>query len=233
MKLRLLLAVSLSFLLMGCGAGLYQSDSGKPCDIKMQLIQDGEYQGTCKNGLAHGEGRVEAGSVTYEGEFSEGYPHGEGTMTWNNGTTYKGNFNYGEFFGYGVYDSEKEGLKQGFWQNDELVVETKDDSPYNVTMNRGIKRYSIRKLNNSENTVDIRIRRGGSSIFSGIGNLRIEQSSGQQRTDSEKIRIADITLPFEGAVRYNPPNPTGMSTIDSQFEYEIIAPGHWEIELSH
>ncbi|MGM0587852.1 MAG: hypothetical protein ACQETE_05535 [Bacteroidota bacterium] len=232
MKFRVLFVAAIAAILAGCGSALYKAESGKPCAIEMQLIKGGEYQGTCKDGLAHGEGIVKAGSVTYEGDFAEGYPHGEGTMTWNNGTTYKGEFSYGKYYGFGVYKSDEE-TKKGFWQDDELIVATEDDSPYDVIRNRRIKRYRIRKLNNAENTVDIRFKRGGSSIYSSIRNMQLQQSSGQQRNDNDKIRIADISLPFEGQLKYNPPNPNGMSTIESEFVFEIIAPGHWEIELMH
>ena len=51
----------------------------------------GTYVGSCKQGLASGEGEA-TGIDFYKGEFVKGLPHGKGTYIWKNGATYTGDW---------------------------------------------------------------------------------------------------------------------------------------------
>ena len=51
----------------------------------------GSYSGTCKNGLAEGEG-VARGTAEYRGGFRAGKKHGQGVKAWPNGDRYEGGF---------------------------------------------------------------------------------------------------------------------------------------------
>ena len=58
------------------------------------------YDGECKNGLAHGQGKAE-GTDIYEGGFKKGLPCGLGTYTWANGDVYAGDWRKGLRNGWG------------------------------------------------------------------------------------------------------------------------------------
>ncbi|HEX8610904.1 MAG TPA: hypothetical protein VF800_06400 [Telluria sp.] len=66
------------------------------------------WQGPCKNGFAHGEGKIEALRerkvvMLYEGMVEQGRPHGQGYLTQQSGTEYKGEFRKGVAHGEGVW----------------------------------------------------------------------------------------------------------------------------------
>ena len=77
-----------SSLLVFSPAGLIHAQDG--CEVLIPELQ-GSYQGKCKKGLAHGQGRAE-GLDSYEGHFTRGLPHGSGKYTWANGEIYEGDW---------------------------------------------------------------------------------------------------------------------------------------------
>ncbi len=54
----------------------------------------GHYEGSCKNGKAHGHG-LAIGINVYEGNFVNGLPHGQGTLTWLDKKCFTGQFKKG------------------------------------------------------------------------------------------------------------------------------------------
>ncbi len=54
----------------------------------------GHYEGSCKNGKAHGRG-LAIGKHIYEGNFVNGLPHGQGTFTWVDKKCFTGQFKKG------------------------------------------------------------------------------------------------------------------------------------------
>ena len=62
----------------------------------------GQYEGGCKNGLAHGYGFA-PGTAQYQGEFRKGLKHGKGVKTWPWGDRYEGGFQDDRRHGKGIY----------------------------------------------------------------------------------------------------------------------------------
>ena len=62
----------------------------------------GEYAGSCLDGLAQGQG-VASGTARYTGAFAAGRKHGVGAKTWPSGDRYDGEFAGDLKHGHGVY----------------------------------------------------------------------------------------------------------------------------------
>ena len=64
----------------------------------------------------------------------DGKENGYGTMRWNNGDVYDGNWRYGEKSGFGKKTSHDGDMQEGEWKNDELhygiVKETHSNGVY-------------------------------------------------------------------------------------------------------
>jgi len=78
--------------------------SSKPFAQQCKVIPDslqGLYTGSCKNGLAHGQGTAN-GLNSYTGRFKNGYPDGAGKYIWKNGSWYDGNWKKGVYEGKGT-----------------------------------------------------------------------------------------------------------------------------------
>ena len=82
------------------------------CDVLVDVLS-GDYTGDCRKGRAHGEGIARGEDIVYEGEFKKGLPHGEGTLTFADGRIFKGEWKYGEVYGYRTLKRPEVGEKQG------------------------------------------------------------------------------------------------------------------------
>ncbi len=84
------------------------------------------WTGTCENGKASGEGRLETDYITlgktegdsYEGAIKAGHLHGKGIYTWFDGTTLEATFVDGLASGSGVYSSGDGVRYEGEFEND-------------------------------------------------------------------------------------------------------------------
>ena len=93
------------------------------CKALMPSIAD-RYEGDCKNGKAHGNGKAE-GLDQYSGEFRNGLPHGKGVYRWRNGDFYDGRWVKGRKDGAGGMAYKRTGkldsVITGFWKDDTYV----------------------------------------------------------------------------------------------------------------
>jgi WD40 repeat protein/tetratricopeptide (TPR) repeat protein len=93
----------------------------------------GVYQGSCKDGKAHGFGKS-IGRNTYEGEFFLGKMHGKGTYMWLDGVHWEGQFEKDKAQGLGVMPADwnewnKLGnLLQGEYEWDKAIAAYKQQS---------------------------------------------------------------------------------------------------------
>ena len=74
----------------------------------------GSYSGSCKDGLAHGEG-VAKGPHEYSGIFANGKPHGKGAYAWQNGDKYEGDWLDGKMHGKGTLTEAGGDKYEGDW----------------------------------------------------------------------------------------------------------------------
>jgi hypothetical protein len=111
--------------------GFIASAAAEQCSYRFAEVgqpEKGDYSGECKNGKAHGHGKVsyddgatwsegeyrkgqrDGKSITvwangdrYEGEYRKGKQHGKGAFTWSNGNTYVGEYRDGKLQGRGTF----------------------------------------------------------------------------------------------------------------------------------
>ncbi len=106
--------------------------------------ESGKYEGYFQDGLPHGQGtlsfenhkiigtfnngdisrgRIEAldGSYYYEGELEDGVPHGQGSYVSIDNFEYSGQFENGEFNGYGRLTDNKGEIVEGIFRDDQYI----------------------------------------------------------------------------------------------------------------
>lgn len=188
------------------------------------------YQGECKNGLANGKG-VAKGQDSYEGEFSKGLPDGTGTYVWANGANYKGKWRKGMRDGKGTYiwhTVKGDSTLVGVWRQDKY--DGTGISPYHVSQNESISRYSINKGIGKENIIVVKVMRGGTPL-SNIP-LTFSMTSGSDYTNGPYHEIKNWTTPFDVRITFTVPNLLNTYSYNCIFEVTINEIGPWDIILN-
>lgn len=189
-----------------------------------------EYDGECKNGLAHGVG-IASGQDQYSGRFRKGYPHGIGTYTWSTGEVYEGAWKNGLRHGYGKYTSSKDGketLQEGNWLKDKFMGRSGSNT-IKVKTKRNVIRYTaIRKSDGNQVMVKI--------LMNGVPNIEIEDlmfigDSGSEIGYSQYIGYENVEFPFSGKITYLTWNKLKTIRYEVVFEFVVPQPGYWELSL--
>lgn len=190
------------------------------------------YKGDCKKGLAHGYG-IADGIDHYEGDFKKGLPNGYGIYVWSTGEEYEGSWVNGLRHGKGKYTfffNERDTTQEGKWVKDEykgMIVE-KD---YSVITRRNLDRYSFYRRGNG-NTIFVKLYQLG-KINSSISNLTLSGNSGFPMDKSTIIGFDQVSYPFEGLIKYRTWNKMHTTRYDVVFEFKIIKPGDWVINIQN
>lgn len=223
-----------------CASVYHSSDSSKECKVLLASIAE-NYEGYCKNGLAHGEG-VAAGLHTYQGDFVAGYPHGEGTYTWHSERQYTGNWRQGKQYSFGTLEYVENGAAEtisGFWYEGELEVISDDHRPHKIVNQRGVVSTSIRRQGSDyTGKIFLRFRRNGENVQNVISDLTISHSSGtmpnQPGTNSTlEYTIENPSYPLELFVSYKIPNLMNTSLIDNRVQIIISEPGQYVVDFNN
>lgn len=90
-----------SMVLLLSALGLAAPEATASCRVLDPELQ-GQYDGPCVDGLAHGEG-VAVGTARYVGTFKAGRKHGKGIKQWSGGERYEGEFVDDLKQGQGIY----------------------------------------------------------------------------------------------------------------------------------
>lgn len=197
------------------------------------LVKDtsliGEYNGECKNGLAHGKG-VAKGINIYSGNFKKGIPHKFGRYTWMSGDYYEGNFKNGKRNGFGklVYTENRERkILEGYWNNDKYIGEfEKTSDMYQVIRSFNITRSQFVRTNTEGNHILIRFV---STVE--VSNFSMMGSSGTSNDFQDYLEFRDVEYPFEGYIRYNSPNKANTGVFMKELKFKLLAKGNWEITI--
>lgn len=201
-------------------------------DCKVLLPElSGSYTGKCKKGLAHGKG-LAVGTNTYEGRFNKGLPNGMGKYTWEDGTIYEGNWSMGKRDGKGtmIYPGAGEDSNvTGFWKNDSFIG-TNFVPPYKIIRSRSVVRSSIRKINEIDNGIRLRLYLGG-AINSDISSFSMTSDTGEQFQTGELFGIENAIVPYTVTIKYRTWNHLHTQQHDVFFEFTINDPGIFEVTL--
>lgn len=204
-----------------------QENSISDCKVLLESISE-NYQGDCKDGLAHGKG-IAKGTDVYEGKFKKGLPQGNGTYTWANGDYYIGNWKEGKRDGKGEQFTIASGDKiKGIWADGEFVKEIKDPD-YKIVMTRGVTDVSITEVIGSvPGTIEFVFFRDGIAR-SAVDELTLEGTSGTLQLSTAYKEFNNVEFPFEGIVNFTAPNRFTMATAECSVKFIINKPGNWKV----
>lgn len=206
------------------GLSIYSNETfSQNCKVLMHNISD-TYTGKCKKGLANGKGTA-SGVDTYTGKFRKGYPNGFGKYTWANGNYYEGTWKMGKKDGEGtlhIKENKKYSLLSGIWEKDKYVGK-KPKKP-KILRKENISSYSIRKIGDDTNKIEIRIMNTGGKGFS---KLNIYSSTGS----INGLYIENIKYPVNVNIEYLTPSLMNSYMLRVQFEFTIEDPGDWLVIL--
>ena len=203
------------------------------CGVLLDRIS-GEYEGECKKGLAHGDGKA-IGADTYEGEFKKGYPDGKGKYRERNGVIYEGGWERGMKNGAGklLFPLLKgDSIVEGYWRDNRYLGQT-NLPVYSVNYKLNIARYSLKSAETAgpdRLTLFITEYGGSASNFS---DLQITSSSGVRQDLGNRIYINNIDFPFTTRITYTTLLKFSGLPINVVFDITINDPGSWNLNLTN
>lgn len=190
------------------------------CKVKDKTLSK-KYEGDCKKGLAHGQGKAWGIENVYEGRFKKGKLHGEGTYIWKNGNTYKGSFVKGKFDGKGVL-IKKNSTKKGYFKKGKYIGKYK--RPYKIVSKRGIRTVNFIKQPQSFNEVEIKIYENGALIKP---QVRITDTNNTFVEKSNNLILKDVNFPLKKVELSFTTNSFSYSLV-----FEIYQKGNWKVNIT-
>jgi len=216
------------------------TDSMALCKVLMPEISE-NYDGECKNGLAHGYG-IAAGQDTYKGDFKRGLPHGQGTYFWSSGFIYKGQWINGYMQGYGEFSipyKDEKSVVGGYWgKNKYLGIEPR---PYKIVKSTNIKSVNFFKLDEIGDMIELNFVQLGKEDVN-ILSLHLDGSSGTHEvTLPSPSTFINVEFPFTGRITYTTIKVAttlgdvsqGGRRIFCELEFEIYQEGIWRVSINN
>jgi hypothetical protein len=210
-------------------AGIVRAQTAPPCQVKVPALQ-GNYEGTCRDGLAQGNGKA-TGTDRYEGNFRKGLPHGKGTYTWASGDVYEGQWNMGQREGEGVFRGKVHGRDTtltGMWKDDlyagPRLVMPKIIQKYNIT-DAGFTRSG------DGNRISVQFLQNG--MPNNVEGLEIVTSSGSETQAGRITMYYDLQFPFHCKINYRSWNSLRTVLYNCTLEFEISQPGSWVLRVGN
>lgn len=221
-----LLIIGLLFCLSGM---TYLYGQTSECKVLKPEIS-GTYVGSCKQGLASGEGEA-TGIDFYKGEFVKGLPHGKGTYIWKNGATYTGDWKRGMRDGEGTYSyetSKGDSVLAGKWKNDKYMGEILK-APYVIEYRNSVGRVTCMRVSDRPYVRYKFIRNGIEANI--ISNVLMQGSSGNENNTTAFCGYEQVEFPFKGKITFNAPNNFNSATLNCELRLTINQPGSWVVTI--
>lgn len=218
---------ALLIVLLSCGVAIAQD-----CKVLKVEIAD-KYEGACKKGLAHGEGKAE-GEDRYAGQFRKGLPHGAGKYTWANGDYYEGNFSRGQKEGEGILHriiNGRDSVQTGYWVDD-TYVGAQRVAQYSIDMRRMIDNIRITKISEGNN-IRFRFLQMGKQNPTIRGLYINSMGNGNINMAGADSMIENPTFPITIIVEYTSITSLGGNAQSARTEITINLPGVWQITFNN
>jgi hypothetical protein len=186
------------------------------------------YEGKCKKGKAHGEGKAWGEKDYYEGHFKKGYLHGYGVYKWGNGTIYKGNFAKGKMEGKGelieILSSGEQKISEGYFKKNKYIGKYKN--PYKVISQQSIQKITFRESKvGGINEVRIKVYSNGQLLSSSLNITDLNNTTIETR--GEGTILTNVTFPLKRVeVSFS------SGTFSHRLVFEIYKKGNWEVIIS-
>ena len=196
---------------------------------------DDFYEGSCKKGLAHGEGTAEGSLGKYVGEFKKGFPHGQGklqykSLTGSSESYYEGEWVRGMREGEGTYYHSSDSVLTGFWKDDKYIGLYEKDY---VAVPRGPLRHRFSRIADSPNAIEIQFMRDGVRQMKDIVSISSQSSSGSELRQNSFFGYEQVEFPFEGRLIMTINNSMRTNTYSAEFNYTINRSGKWLIVIDY
>ena len=208
-----------------------QTFAQNDCKVLLEEL-DSLYIGSCKNGLAHGQGEA-WGDFHYIGKFNKGLPHGVGVANYPDGKIYRGSWKKGLRNGKGTLSIPKSGemvIKTYVWSKGEIQREILPPA-YKVITKRNINRLRVYSQG------------GGNAVWfqpksidgaeTGAGNMRVTGNNGSEISLGSKIGYENVSFPFKGTIKYMTWNKMRTAQFEVFLEIEVLESGNWVIEIQN
>ena len=207
----------------------------------------GSYDGSCKKGLADGEGKAQ-GTDQYTGSFKKGLPDGKGKYTWKSGNTYEGQWSKGEMDGKGVFSYKRAGkpdsVVAGVWNNN--VFQENSRQAFIVHFKSAhVSEVEIKRRESSNNNVSISL----TNINAGSTYSTSPSADGPNWSQIPPPQLTDITVlnGFYETIQKQKSNNRSTTTVLSNARYplrvkleisgqnldvELLEPGDWLVDVT-
>ena len=210
------------------------------CKVLVKELE-GQYNGECKKGLAHGEGAAK-GIDTYFGNFKRGFPNGFGVYNYLNGSNYIGSFKKALRDGYGIMNDMSSGnLIQyyGLWIADKLVIPNDARGLFKIDHFSGASMVipEVERGNEYESKIFIEFTEKG--VPTRTATIKEYKISSGEYVENIK-RTLNRTIEFDNIEEF--PVTLKLSYLykqvdwrqqDAEFEVTLFVPGIWTIKLEH
>jgi hypothetical protein len=231
-SIKYLKLVFLSFIILFLTQNSYsQNDDKSACKVLLPTISE-EYNGACKDGLAHGVGTAK-GIDLYTGKFKKGFPNGKGKYTWADGSYYEGMWRAGKKSGKGFLYTATTGKElKGIWKDDDFYKEIVDP-PYQVIIKNGITGISFYEKNDSEPyRIEVVFQRDGGRTGI-VDNLDLMSSTGMGTMSNGFTGYENMKFPFEGNIEFTGLSKMGTTIINYKVRFIITKPTNWKILIRY
>jgi len=212
------------------------------CKVLVKNLQ-GQYNGDCKKGLAHGQGAAK-GIDRYVGSFRKGYPNGFGVYTYQDSSTFIGNFKRGVKNGYGLLNivtkSGKIRQKYGLWMADSLIIPNDSRALFKVNLSKGINVVDPKLTSDVtiKNQVWINFQQNGvpdkSVVIEDATISNGEKMDTKKRSLNTLVAFDNIEkFPVTVHLKYQIDKPDKLVPVDCILDIVLFSAGRWEINLNH
>lgn len=206
--------------------------NGQDCKVLMLEISE-SYEGECKKGLAHGQGKA-TGEDKYEGKFRKGLPSGAGKYVWANGDYYEGNWSKGQKEGEGIHHriiNGKDSVLTGYWIDDVYKGEKKV-ATYTIDSRRMVDNIRVTKISEGNN-IRFRFQQMGKTNPT-ISGLYINSfGNGNLNMAGHDSMIENPVFPIKLLVEYRSISTLGNNVQSARIEMTFNVPGVWQITFTN
>ncbi|MEJ8804230.1 hypothetical protein [Pontibacter sp. H249] len=99
-----------------------------------------------------------------------------------------------------------------------------------VNFKRDVQRAALSKQSTEGNQVDIIVMQSG-QIVRNLEDLQLVGNSGNQLSNNRFIGFENISVPFEGSIRFKATNKLGTVSYDREVRFTVMEEGKWVLRI--